>query len=75
MSLGDDFEREDFELGFDGVEEDVEDDSDDEELMVIFGFVQVVEELWKMVRQYFLCKIGGMLVWLDFINIFEGDNI
>lgn len=39
MSLGDDFEREDFELGFDGVEEDVEDDSDDEELMVIFGFV------------------------------------
>lgn len=74
MSLGDDSEREDFELGSDGVEEDVEDDSDDEELMVTLGFVQAVEEPWKMARQHFPCKIGGTPAWLDPINIPEGDN-
>ncbi|KAG0600346.1 hypothetical protein M758_11G026300 [Ceratodon purpureus] len=70
MSLGDgeDSEGEDLEVESDGGDES------DEELMVTLGFVQPVEESWKMARQQFPCKVGGTPAWLDPLKLPEGES-
>ena len=71
MSLGDESDGEDFES--EGGGDDAGDESDDE-LMVTLGFVQAVDEEWKMARQQFPCKVGGTPAWLDPVKIPEGES-
>lgn len=69
MSLGDESSGEDYEV------ESAGDESDDEEdLAVTLGFVQAIEEPWKMARQHFPCKVGGTPAWLDPVNLPEGES-
>lgn len=67
MSLGD--ESGDYEVESDGNESD-----DEEDAAVTLGFVQPVEEPWKMARHHFPCKVGGTPAWLDPVNLPDGEN-
>lgn len=50
------------------------DDEDEEadDLLVGLGFVEPVEEKWKLARQHFPSKLGGCPAWLDPVNLPNG---
>lgn len=65
--------------GFNSEEEesdlDVEEEEEqDEESLVTLGFVQPVEQPWKVARHHFPSKVGGTPAWLDPVNIPEGED-
>lgn len=74
MSLGDDSDAEDFEVDRDDGEAGEAGDESDDEFLVTLGFVQAVQEPWKMARQHFPCKVGGTPSWLDPVKIPEGES-
>lgn len=49
-----------------------DDDEESDDLLVGLGFVEPIEEKWKLARQHFPSKLGGCPAWLDPINIPSG---
>lgn len=49
-------------------------EDENEESLVTLGFVQPVQEEWKVARQHFPSKVGGTPAWLDPIHLPEGDD-
>lgn len=69
------FSREISDLQIDGSRNCTEAGDDDEEaddLLVGLGFVEPIEEKWKLARQHFPSKLGGCPAWLDPMNIPAG---
>ncbi|CAK9879796.1 unnamed protein product [Sphagnum jensenii] len=55
------------------VEEEEEEEEDD--TLVGLGFVQPVEQAWKVSRHHFPSKVGGTPAWLDPINLPYGKQV
>lgn len=51
-----------------------EEDEEGEDLLVGLGFVEPVEEKWKLSRQHFPSKLGGCPAWLEPLNLPSGDQ-
>ena len=54
--------------------EEAGEEDESEESMVTLGFVQPIQEKWRVARQHFPSKVGGTPAWLDPINLPGGDN-
>ncbi|CAM6032884.1 unnamed protein product [Sphagnum compactum] len=61
--------------GQDIVVEEEEEEEEEDDTLVGLGFVQPVEQAWKVSRHHFPSKVGGTPAWLDPINLPYGKQV